>query len=259
MGCEDPAPTTLLCTPPAALHVHTHAHIYPHARPGAACGRWCAPATDSHQPPWCPASPPLLPLRHRLQSPGTFQAQLEAPGSKFGVGNPDSISSARTRMPLSSLLACSHVQEGTASIPSPFDALISGWWAVYSRETFWAPKPGDSQELRRKSLPKRLLSPNNLFPQDFPHPCPQQPAAVLLTVSLCPGDAGSLWMLPWKGPQEKPSGRLLRVRTRLSPSCTARSSSSVGTRAQHQRDATQPEPWPAAAPGPQGHGHPTRS
>lgn len=101
--------------------------------------------------------------------------------------------------------------------------------------------PGHSnQEIPRgEELKLGLLFPKNLFPQHLRcHP----PPGVLLTVSPCPGDAGSLWMLPWKGPQEKPSGRLLRLRTRLCPSCTSRSSSSAGRHAQHQRDAPQNPP-----------------
>lgn len=230
------------CTPP---HTHT---APPHAHPH--------PLTHTQR-----AADGVL-LHRGLQSPGAFQAQPESPGSKFGMGNPDPISSARTHVPPSSLLACSHGREGTASVLSPCDALISGRWAAYGRETSRAPKPGDSQGVggsgREKSLPNQLLSPDNLVLRDFPHQSPQQPAAaLLLTVSPCPGDAGSLWMLPWKGPQEKPSGRLLRVRTRLSPSCTARSSSPAG-RDRHSISTmpSQPDPWPMAAPGPWGRGHP---
>lgn len=74
-------------------------------------------------------------------------------------------------------------------------------------------------------------------------------SAVPLTMSPCPGDASSLWMLPWKGPQEKPSGRLLRLRTRRSPSCTARSSSSAGRWAQHKHDVPKTDPWLPQVPG----------
>lgn len=96
--------------------------------------------------------------------------------------------------------------------------------------------PGRSNQdnPRGEELRLGLLFPKNSFPQHSP--C-HHPPGVLLTVSPCPGDAGSLWMLPWKGPQEKPSGRLLRVRTRLCPSCTSSSSSSAGRHAQNQRDA----------------------
>lgn len=129
-GCEDPAPTT--------PHVHTHTHAHPH--------------TLMHTQR---AADGVL-LHRGLQSPGTFQAQPESPGSKFGMGNPDPISSARTHMPPSSLLACSHGREGMASVLSPCDALILGWWAAYSRETSCAPKPGNSQGVRSSGREKFL-------------------------------------------------------------------------------------------------------
>lgn len=50
----------------------------------------------------------------------------------------------------------------------------------------------------------------------------------LLTGSACLGDEALLWMLPWNGPQDRPSARLRRARTHLCPSCRTCSSSSVG-------------------------------
>lgn len=50
----------------------------------------------------------------------------------------------------------------------------------------------------------------------------------LLTGSACLGDEALLWMLPWNGPQDRPSVRLRRARTHLCPSCRTCSSSSVG-------------------------------
>lgn len=50
----------------------------------------------------------------------------------------------------------------------------------------------------------------------------------LLTGSSCSGDKAVVWMLPWNGPQDRPSVRLSRARTHLCPSCSASSSSSEG-------------------------------
>lgn len=50
----------------------------------------------------------------------------------------------------------------------------------------------------------------------------------LLTGSACSGEEALLWMLPRNGPQDSPSARLCRARTRFCPSCRTCSSSSVG-------------------------------
>lgn len=82
LGGEDPVPATRPCADPSPCR---------------------APATNSHQPPTsCAASSPVL------QSPGAFLAQPESLRRKFGVANPDAISSARIHEPPHSLL----MQEG---------------------------------------------------------------------------------------------------------------------------------------------------
>lgn len=98
---------------------------------------------------------------------------------------------------------------------------------------------GIPAQVQGKSLPCDS-SPQSAHCCGFPPFLPSLP----LTVSPCPGDAGSLWMLPWKGPQEKPSGRLRRARTRCSPSCTASSSSSA------ERNPTSARPWHRGQPQP---------
>lgn len=113
-------------------------------------------------------------------------------------------------------------------------------------------QPGDSHGVRELSAgagkilpPQRFLSPNRSLRWVSPFP-----VSAPLTVSPCPGDAGSLWMLPWKGPQEKPSGRLRRARTRCSPSRTASSSSSA------ERNTTSAGPWHRGPPRPHPHPNP---
>lgn len=220
-GHKDPAPT--------APHVHTHALLLTLAQ-CAAGGILLPPAATS-----------------ALQSPAASQARPQTPGSRFRVGNPDSNNSERTHMPPS-------MQRGTGGdgqhpVPTQCSDLrvlgSVGQGNLLGTETRQFP---GGRELRQgKALPKPSPLAKQLISSGLSPPAHRES---FLTVSPHPGDASSLWMLPWKGPQEKPSGRLLRVRTRLSPSCTARSSSSAGRQAQHQRDDPQPDPrsW--------GRGHP---
>lgn len=116
------------------------------------------PASSCHRQP--PA--PLPPLRHGLQSPGAFQAQPESPGSKFGVRNPDAISSVRTHVPPSSPLACSHAPEGTGGDgqrPVPLDALILGQWDLLGTQTRQFPGcQAGKIPPKPPPLPKHLVS-----------------------------------------------------------------------------------------------------
>lgn len=70
LGCEDPALPAHPCAGPSPCH---------------------APATSSHL---CPV----------LQSPSAFLAQPESLRSRFRMGNPDAIPSARIQVPPHSLL-----------------------------------------------------------------------------------------------------------------------------------------------------------
>lgn len=186
--------------------------------------------TNGHQQPPALGVPSVLLSCPFPTAAAAFQAQPESPGSKCGLGKPDAISSVRTQVP---------PDRGDGH---PVPCLGN---ALGSRETF----EHSNQEIpSAEELKQGLLFPKNFF---LPH-APRAPG-VPLTVS-CPGDAGSLWMLPWKGPQEKPSGRLLRLRTRLCPSCTSRASSSAGRHAQRQRDEPQNLPLACSTPNPAGCG-----
>lgn len=222
--------TTPMCTP-TCTPMHTPPPVLP-------------PASSCHRQP--PA--PLPPLCPRAAEPWSFPGATGVPWEQIWGEKPRChllCEDTRATQQPACLQPCAGGDRRGRPASCPPGCSDLG---AVGRETSWAPKPGNSQGVRQgKPLPNHLLSPNTSFPRDFP----QQPAApLLLTVSPCPGDAGSLWMLPWKGPQEKPSGRLLRVRTRLSPSCTARSSSSMGRQAQHQHDAPPRPKNPSQTPGP---------
>lgn len=172
-------------------------------------------------------TPGHLPALH--QQPPTPQCSSPAPSPLLLV-----LSRVPREQTWAGKARCHLLSEETSATKAVWQR---GWHhpvpALSARETL----EHSNQEIpSAEELKQGRLFPKNLF-QDLPHT--RGPLGVLLTVSPCPGDAGSLWMLPWKGPQEKPSGRLLRVRSRLCPSCTSRASSSAGRHAQHQRDAPQ--------------------
>lgn len=202
-GLEDPGLELLLCSSGEMLgegcgwnvriwHLkHTHVH----------------PPRHSHQHR-CPPLPPV-PLQ---RFPGTTRM----PQKQILVGKPKPhLLCEDTRATKQPAAMCRRGQEGKGSIPSPCPWERSDLGQRVAGKPPGHPNPKIPRGLAGKIPPKLTPFFKQLNSLSFSL---SRSSAVPLTMSPCPGDASSLWMLPWKGPQEKPSGRLLRLRTRRSPS-----------------------------------------